>query len=282
MKFSLPQADVYVPSGLDPVAALARTTHLCIGAHQDDLEIMAYHGIAGCFGRDDRWFSGVVVTNGAGSPRTGRYAKISDEEMQDIRRREQRRAARLGGYSIQFQLAHPSAAVKSSGCTAVQTDLAQILAGCRPEIVYVHNPMDKHDTHVAVFLRCLEAIRSLPRERRPHQVLGCEVWRDLDWLPDSEKVALDVSDRPRLAQGLLGVFKSQVAGGKRYDLATLGRRAANASFHTSHTTDAARALTFAMDLTVLTRVDSLDVKTHVCELVRRFRGEAVARLESLA
>jgi LmbE family N-acetylglucosaminyl deacetylase len=281
MKFSLPQADVYVPSGVDPAVALARTTHLCIGAHQDDVEIMAYHGIAECFGRDDRWFSGVVVTNGAGSPRTGRYARISDEEMQDIRRREQRRAARLGGYSIQLQLAHPSAAVRSSDCAAVREDLAQILAACRPEIVYVHNPMDKHDTHVAVFLRTLEAIRSLPRAQRPPQVFGCEVWRDLDWLPDNEKVALDVSDRPRLAQDLLAVFKSQIGGGKRYDLATLGRRAANASFHTAHATDTTRALTFAMDLTVLTRVDSMDVKTYVRELVRRFRDEATARLELL-
>ena len=281
MKFSLPQADIYVPSGLDPAAALARTTHLCVGAHQDDLEIMAYHGIADCFGREDRWFSGVVVTNGAGSPRTGSYAKISDEDMQDIRRREQRRAARIGGYSIQIQLAHPSAAVKSPDATAVRADLAQILANCRPEILYVHNPVDKHDTHVAVFLRCLEAIRSLPKEQRPRQVLGCEVWRDLDWLPDSEKVALDVSDRPRLAQSLLGVFKSQIAGGKHYDRATLGRRAANASFLTARTTDATRALTFAMDLTILTRVDSLEVKTYVRGLVRRFQEDVTARLDSL-
>jgi hypothetical protein len=113
-------------------------------------------------------------------------------------------------------------------------------------------------------------------------VLGCEVWRDLDWLPDSEKVALDVSDRPRLAQDLLAVFKSQIGGGKRYDLATLGRRAANASFFTAHTTDATRALTFAMDLTILTRVDSLEVKTYVRELVRRLRDEATARLQALS
>jgi hypothetical protein len=33
MKFSQPQADVYVPSGIDPAAALARTTHLCVAAH---------------------------------------------------------------------------------------------------------------------------------------------------------------------------------------------------------------------------------------------------------
>ena len=45
-----PHADVFVPDGLPPAAALARTTHLAIAAHQDDIEIMAYHGIAECFG----------------------------------------------------------------------------------------------------------------------------------------------------------------------------------------------------------------------------------------
>ena len=282
MKFSLPQADVYAPGGLDPEAALARTTHLCIAAHQDDVEIMAYQGIADCFGRNDRRFSGVVVTNGAGSPRIGLYAKISDEEMQAVRRREQRRAARLGRYGVQIQLAHPSAAVKSPGHDAVRADLVQILSMCRPQVLYLHNPADKHDTHVAVFLRCLEAIRSLPRAQRPVQVLGCEVWRDLDWLPDSEKVALDASARPRLAQELLGVFRSQIAGGKRYDAATLGRRAAHASYHSPQRIDAVRALTFAMDLTVLTKVESLEVETYVRDLIRGFRDDVTARLERLS
>ena len=223
----------------------------------------------------------MVVTNGAGSPRTGRYARISDGEMQEVRRREQRRAARLGGYSVQIQLAHPSAAVKRPGHPDVSADLRQIFAGCRPEVVYLHNPADKHDTHVAVFLRCLEAIRSLPKAQRPRQVCGCEVWRDLDWLPDGEKVALDVSAQPRLAQKLLAVFKSQIAGGKRYDLATLGRRAAHATYHVANATDAATALTLAMDLTMLARVDSLDVEAHVQGLIRRFRDDVTARLRKL-
>jgi LmbE family N-acetylglucosaminyl deacetylase len=282
MKFSQPQADIYVPSGIGPAAALARTTHLCVAAHQDDIEIMAFHGIAECERREDRWFSGVIVTNGAGSPRAGHFAKISDEEMQAVRRREQRRAARLGGYSLQIQLGHPSIAVKRRGQAEVSGDLATIFAGCRPEVVYLHNPADKHDTHVAVFLRCLEAIRSLPKAQRPPRVYGCEVWRDLDWLPESEKVALDVSARPRLAQDLLAVFKSQIAGGKRYDLATLGRRAAHASFHAAHTTDATTALTFAMDLTILAKVDSLDVETHMRGLIRRFRDDVSARLKRFA
>jgi len=281
MKFAQPQADVYVPAGADPATALARTTHLCIAAHQDDIEIMAYHGIAECLGRDDRSFAGVVVTDGGGSPRTGRYARVSDGEMQAVRKREQRRAARLGRYGIQIQLAYPSAAVKRPGRADVAGDLRQIFTACRPDVVYLHNPADKHDTHVAVFLRCLEAIRALPKAQRPRQVLGCEVWRDLDWLPDAEKVTLDASDRPKLARALLAVFKSQVEGGKRYDLATLGRRAAHATYQTPGAADAMEALTLAMDLTVLARVDSLDVETFTQGLLRRFREDVIARLRRL-
>jgi LmbE family N-acetylglucosaminyl deacetylase len=281
MKFSQPQADIYVPSGDSPDAALARTTHLCVAAHQDDIEIMAYHGIVECQRRADGWFSGVVVTTGAGSPRTGRYRRIGGAEMEDIRRREQRRAARIGDYSIQIQLAHPSAATKRPDHPGLSADLRQIFAACRPEVVYLHNPADKHDTHVAVFLRCLEAIRSLPKPQRPQHVYGCEVWRDLDWMPDDEKVALDVSTRPRLAQQLLAAFKSQIGGGKHYDRAVLGRRAAHATFQAAHTTDTTKALTFAMDLTILAHGDSLDVGAYVHRLIRRFRDDVTARLHSL-
>jgi hypothetical protein len=76
MKFSQAAADVYVPDGVPVAKALTRTTHLCLAAHQDDIEIMAHQGIAECFGRKDRGFTGVVVTDGAGSPRTGRFAKL--------------------------------------------------------------------------------------------------------------------------------------------------------------------------------------------------------------
>src|SRR5260221_2587439 len=110
MKFSQSAADVFVPDvDVSPLSALARTTHLCIGAHQDDIEIMAHQGIVACYGHSDRWFSGVVATDGAGSPRTGAYEQYTDMQMQATRCEEQRKAAQLGGYSIQIQLAHPSA-----------------------------------------------------------------------------------------------------------------------------------------------------------------------------
>ena len=102
MEFQRPNADFFVPDGIAPEPAMARTTHLCIAAHQDDIEIMAYHGIAECFGRADRWFTGVVVTNGAGSPRTGIYGAYTDEEMQQVRVLEQRKAAYVGEYACQI------------------------------------------------------------------------------------------------------------------------------------------------------------------------------------
>ena len=113
MQFHNPSADLFVPDGLASDAALARTTHLAISAHQDDIEIMAYHGIAECFGRKDKWFTGVVVTNGAGSPRSGIYGDYTDEEMQKVRLVEQRKAAYVGEYACQIQLGFTSAQVKN-------------------------------------------------------------------------------------------------------------------------------------------------------------------------
>jgi len=279
MKFSSPSADVFTPDGSDPAAALRRVTHLAIGAHQDDLEILAYDGICDCL--DDpthRVFGGVVVTNGAGSSRTGPYASYTDEQMQAVRREEQREAARLGQYAIQVQLAHPSGAVKQADHAGVAADLAAIFAACAPEVVYLHQPADKHDTHVAVFLRCLTALRNLPAERRPARVLGVEVWRDLDWMVDADKVALNSGRRPELAAQLLRVFDSQVTGGKRYDLATLGRRLAHATFHQSHASDAATGLTWAMDLTPLVQNPALDISDYTLAYLDRLRADVAARL----
>ncbi len=282
MKFSQPTADVFIPDGTPVASALARTTHLCLAAHQDDIEIMAYHGIAACHGRADRGFTGVVVTDGGGSPRSGPFAACTDEEMKAIRREEQRAAARLGGYAAMVQLSHPSAQVKDAAFPGVRADLVALLGAMAPHTVYLHNPADKHDTHIAVLLRSLDALRALPADKRPERVYGCEVWRDLDWLPDADKVALDVSADPDLAARLVAVFASQIAGGKRYDLATAGRRLANATFHTSHATDRASGLTWAMDLTSLVRDPALSIEEFTLGHLDRLRADVAARLQKFA
>jgi LmbE family N-acetylglucosaminyl deacetylase len=279
MRFHNASADLFIPDGLEMPAALARTTHLAIAAHQDDIEIMAYHGIAQCFGRGDRWFTGVVVTNGAGSPRSGIYGDLSDSEMERVRLVEQRKAAYVGEYACQAQLGFSSAQVKDANECAVVEDLQQILRAAQPEIVYLHNPVDKHDTHVAVALRSIAALRGLRGEVNPQKVYGCEVWRDLDWLPDEDKQVLPVSERSNIAAALVGVFDSQVSGGKRYDLATAGRRLAHATYYASHGTDRETALNFAMDLTPLVRNDDLEITGYVLGYIDRFRADVEKRLK---
>lgn len=251
MHFHMDTAEIFVPDGLPAESALGRTTHLGIGAHQDDLEIMAFHGILGCFQREDQWFSGVVVTDGSGSPRDGAYRDYSDKQMRSVRRTEQKKAAVVGEYAAQVILDHPSGAVKDPASVVVVEDLQRVLTASHPQTVYTHNLADKHDTHVGVALRVIEALRGLKAAERPRKVYGCEVWRDLDWLGDSEKVVFDVSAHENLQAALLGVFDSQIAGGKRYDLATLGRRRANATYHASHGVDLTTGTIFAMDLTPL-------------------------------
>ena len=281
MKFHNSHADIFVPDDADPQAALARTTHLCISAHQDDIEIMAYHGIAECFGQPDKWFTGVVVTNGAGSPRSGIYGRYTDDEMQKVRLREQRKAAYVGEYACQIQLGYPSSAVKDPDNSGVLSDLTAILRATNPKVVYLHNLADKHDTHVGVTLRCLKALRAVRSEIRPGKVYGCEVWRDLDWLPDDVKQALPVSSRSNIAMSLVGLFDSQVAGGKRYDLATEGRRLAHATYYASHATDAETALNYAMDLTPLIDDPSLPISGYALGMIDRLRADVEQRLAKL-
>ncbi|HUR58660.1 MAG TPA: PIG-L family deacetylase [Opitutaceae bacterium] len=279
MKLSHPGADIFVPdANVSVEAALARTTHLGIGAHQDDLEIMAYHGIAECFGRTDRWFSGVVVTDGAKSPRSGAYAAYTDEQIKDVRRAEQRKAAAMGEYSIQIQLGHSAESAKEPDNADVPADLRAIFSAARAEVVYLHQPGDKHDAHIAVLAHSLAALRALPVADRPKRVLGCEVWRDLDWMCDAEKQALDVSAHPKLAAALIAVFDSQVSGGKRYDLATVGRRLAHATYHEALATDRSPALTWAMDLTPLVQDPTLSVRDYTRACIDRFRQDVEERL----
>ena len=267
-----------MPDGKSAAEALARITHLGIGAHQDDLEFMAFHGILNCFGSKQNCFGGVICTNGSGSARTGPYANFTDVEMMAVRRREQNAAALVGGYGAMLQLDYPSSAVKSPSDTRLKEDLVEILEATSPEIVYTHNLADKHDTHIGVAIAALQAMRELPRERRPKNVWGCEVWRNLDWLPDADKVLMDVSGRDNLAAVLNGIFDSQIAGGKRYDTATFGRRAANATFFESHATDKTTQLVFGMDLTPLVTDETSDIVDYTCDFIVKFQADVREKL----
>jgi LmbE family N-acetylglucosaminyl deacetylase len=282
MKLSAPKAEIWVPDGATEDAALKRVTHLGIAAHQDDIEIMSMQGILEGFGNHQKWFMAVIVTNGAGSPRDGLYGNYTDEQMQIVRRFEQKKAAFVGEYSAVAFLDHGSSVVKDAVNPGARADIKAIVAATKPEVVYTHNLADKHDTHVGVTLRVIEAVRELPADQRPKKVYGCEVWRDLDWMVDDDKVLFPLDSHENIQASLVGVFDSQIAGGKRYDLATAARRRAHATYFQSHHVDAAQFMNFGMDLTPLVQNDKLDPVQYVDGYLQRFTDDVNARVKKFS
>ena len=260
--------DIFVPGGGDWREALGRVTHLGIGAHADDLEFMAFAGIAECRAGGGV-FGGVTVTDGGGS--VG-----GSGDLVAIRRAEQRKAAELGGYGVMIQLGRSSAEARTPG--ALSADLGEIFAVARPRMVYAHNPADRHETHVALSVAVIEALRQVEKARRPERVFGCEVWRDLDWLTGADRIRLDCGRDAACAAGLNAVFASQINGGKRYDLAVMGRRRAQATFDDPRSADAAEMVTLAMDLTPLLTDDHLCLRDFVAGKIDRFREDVLRRL----
>jgi len=270
MKLNNNNAVLFIPDGAEERAALERTTHMAISAHQDDIELMAYYPISTCFGKKDEWFCGVVTTDGAGSPRNGLYADYTDEDMKEIRIVEQKKAAYVGEYGSQFLLGYPSKQAKDPDDEAIIEEYVRILRAARPKYLYTHNLAEKREAPGGAAGRVGAAVRRLDRSERPEKFYGCEVWRDLDWMPDEEKVYFDVSGHPNIAMSLVGVFDSQILGGKRYDLAAEGRRIANATYSASHACDVSTGMSYAMDLTPLAEDDTLSVEAYVTGYIRRF------------
>lgn len=279
--FKLATAEIYVPDDLPVDEALVRTTHLCLAAHQDDIEIMAAAPILECFQQPDKWFTGVVVTDGRGSPRDGIYKNYTDEQMRLVRFKEQRKAAFVGEYAAQVMLDYPSKIIKEAANPEPVSDLVKLLRVTRPKVVYTHNLADKHDTHVAVALRVIAAIRQLPAKERPENLYGCEVWRDLDWMVDADKVGFDTSEHESLQAALVGVFDSQIAGGKRYDLATMGRRKANATYFQSHGVDTSLGISYGMDLTPLVSNIELDPAAFTQTFIQHFAEDVASRFQRM-
>ncbi len=259
----------FIPSDLPS----EKVTHLGIGAHQDDLEIMALHGILECYQNPKQHFGGIICTNGSGSPRAGTYADYTDEKMKQLRREEQRQAAEIGKYLFITQLDFTSSDISSKLHHHLVKTLYHLLSTLHPKVIYTHNPLDKHPTHRAVCRAVIEALRQLPVDQHPQRLLGSEVWRNLDWINDQDKVILDVSSHPQLSEKLISVFESQISGGKRYDLAAVGRRYSNATFSAPHCVDQSTQACYAIDLMPLLKNHELTLREFALGFVERFRCE---------
>lgn len=281
MSYSQATSHVFVPDGTPTEKALARTTHLAVGAHPDDLEFMGWRPILECFENDALWYTGVVASDGRASPRAGQYEAYSDDDMVEVRLKEQRHAAVTGEYSAAIHLMHSEKSQVMGGHPRdLVDDLKRVINKTQPQHINTHNLADSHPHHLVVAIALITALREL--DYQPQTFYGNEVWRSLDWLTHDDKVTFDVSGHQNLTNALMGVFDSQIAGGKRYDLATAGRKRANATYHNALATDRGTALEFAMDMMPLLADHALTPVDFVGQLIANFQNEVQSRLQSLA
>lgn len=280
----IPSGMIALPNGSDSITAhgslteaASATRFLAIMAHQDDVEISALHGILHGRTSTPTCFSAVICSASSYSP-SPQFQTLPTAEILATRRREQREAALLGGYRYCVQLPFPSGDLKGSPPELLVTTLATLIAASPGATVYTHNPFDRHPTHLTVCAAVLAACRRLGVASRPRQVLGCEGWRNLDWLPSDLKVRLPIVDPDRLGEQLVNLFRSQVTNGKRYAEAAVGRRVSQATFDEATESDAANEVTLAVDLTHL--IASAEPLTCWCEQVlSRFRAEIIDSIE---
>lgn len=97
-------------------------------------------------------------------------------------------------------------------------------------------------------------------------------------LERADESVFDCSEREGLQMALMGVFDSQVSGGKRYDLATMGRRRAHATYAETHGVDRATGVAYAMDLTPLIQDPGLDIGGFLQAFIDRFAADVRAAL----
>lgn len=227
---------------------LERTTHLCIAAHPDDVEIMAFHGINECFLSESNYFTAVIVTDGRGGERCKSYSAMSDDEFINVRKQEQIKASLIGEYNAVIFLNHSSEILKNNQHDRAIIDILNILNLSKPRYIYTHSPFDNHNTHTAVCNSLIVAAKLYENYSTIRNIYGCEVWGSLDWLPVTRKVGLDVSSNINLQRALLGVFDTQMARGKFFDEASIGKRKYNATFESALSEDRSLGLTYAIEL----------------------------------
>jgi hypothetical protein len=265
-------------------AALDGVSVAVIGAHQDDLPIL--HP---AIGMDGSHVLGVVVTDGAGSPSTkgdySRSAGFTESKIAALRHAEQHAEAAVGKYAVQAQLGYSSEDIGGRGNTgagpqqeALTLELLQFFTkATNLKEVYVHTPFDKHQTHNAVTRAVIEALRMLPPERRNAiTLIGREVWRDMDWLPENKKHLTDVTPALGSVQRLLQQHRTQNTL-KSYDTGAVGRFLANSTFGDSHAASDASAVAVGVDMTELLKNPQMTLVDFCDEAAKAFRKSLMQR-----
>jgi len=179
---------------------------LAIGAHPDDLEILAA-GTLALYARAGHDVTMAVATNGnVGHPTLGR------EEIAEIRHREARAAADLIGAELVWMDFDDEWLFNDR---PTRERFIDVIRGARPDVVLAHSPTDYHPDHrnagqVTVDARIPAAVRlvetTLPAAERIPHVFLMDCVGGIDFVPE---LYVDVTETMALKEQMLLCHESQ-------------------------------------------------------------------------
>ena len=270
--------ELYVPTN----ANKSKVKNLVIAAHKDDGEMIGLKGIYDSLNSDGSCAM-IILTDGGGCPKTGKYADLTYDEMVKLRTTEQKNASEIGRYNSLYLLEHKSSDIKRKSSSIVNELIYILRQFSGIDTLYIHNPFDNHPTHKAVAQIVIKALRDLKKTYDiknvvqeggvnylpPKQIIAVEVWGGLDWLPGKYKYIIDTSDAEDLADQLMSQFVSQNYV-KKYDVASKSRRYANATFYESHNENIYDSFSYGLDLTNFVLNTNKEIKDLFNEIVKAF------------
>lgn len=270
--------ELYVPTN----ANKSKVKNLVIAAHKDDGEMIGLKGIYDSLNSDGSCAM-IILTDGGGCPKTGKYADLTYDEMVKLRTTEQKNASEIGRYNSLYLLEHKSSDIKRKSSSIVNELIYILRQFSGIETLYIHNPFDNHPTHKAVAQIVIKALRDLKKTYDiknvvqeggvnylpPKQIIAVEVWGGLDWLPGKYKYIIDTSNAEDLADQLMSQFVSQNYV-KKYDVASKSRRYANATFYESHNENIYDSFSYGLDLTNFVLNTNKEIKDLFNEIVKAF------------
>ncbi|MCH9756907.1 MAG: 6-phosphogluconolactonase [Gammaproteobacteria bacterium] len=268
-----PQFDFYNPKTMDIDEAFDHTNeahlkdladhlgaavNISVGAHPDDAEIMAGPMMLEAT-KANPWLT-IIMTNGAAANNTlnGKYSQLTPEALTKMRQKEQRLAAQFANVPV-IMLNLPTPAITGDMDKATRQKSRTTMRGLFSAMehlrtIYGHNPQDKHDTHVNVFVEQVEALRALSPERlKTIKIWGMEVWGRLH-VANERLLTIPVDEKTLLKwQEMISFYQSQIDGqGRDYSDTTIYRARNHAGYETHpHGGNPPPGLILAADLTDL-------------------------------
>jgi len=187
---------------------------LAVGAHPDDLEILAGGTLSKCVKRGDKVFN-IIMTDGCYG-----HIKIKPKELKQIRKKEAENAASTIGANLIWMGYEDEYLIETN---EIRTATLNTIRKAQPDIIITHHPEDYHPDHRAVSNIVFAAsflctIPNIKTEFKPCTKMPAVFYMDtVTGLNFQPEIYVDITDTLNIKIEALKKHQSQIKWLKDHD-----------------------------------------------------------------